>query len=124
MPHDTHESAKPSNVPNSLNSLLASETKQVWSLLRSWKAFKLWLFVFKSKQFEKMQISFVCFLRTRKILITFLRQCVSRHDERTVQKTLQTRMVEATQFCCDWFDLAKELWEIQIWIWRLCHCRM
>jgi len=27
---------------------------------------------------------------------------VSRHDKKTVQKTLQTRVVEATQFCCDW----------------------
>jgi len=24
----------------------------VWSLLRSWKAFKLWLFVFESKLFQ------------------------------------------------------------------------
>ena len=65
-------------------------------------------------QFEKMQISFVCFLKTIKILITFLTTRVSRHDDRTVQKTLHNGVVEGTQFCCDSFDLTKELWEIQI----------
>jgi len=32
--------------------LLLQKQKQVWSILRSWKAFKLWLFVFESKLFQ------------------------------------------------------------------------
>jgi len=49
---------------------------------------------------------------------------VPRHDERTVQKTLQTRVVSATQFCCDWFDLTKELRQIQTGVWRLLYYRI
>ena len=33
-------------------------------------------------------------------------------------------MVKATQFCCDWFDHAKKLREIQIGIWQLLYHRI
>ena len=33
-------------------------------------------------------------------------------------------MVEATQFCCDWFNLTKAQQQIQIWIWWVFHRRI
>ena len=71
---------------------LASDTKQVWSLLRSWKAFNLWLFVLKSKLFQiassnnsrKCKFLLSVSSRPKEYWSHIQRPRVPRHDERTV----------------------------------------
>jgi len=66
-----------------------------------------------------MQISFACFLKTSKILITFLMTTCLKIWRKGSSKNFVKRRGQTAQFCCDWFDLTKELWEIQIGVWRL-----
>jgi len=71
---------------------LASEAEQVWSILRSWKALKLWLLVFESKLFQivlsnnsrKCRFLLSVSSRPKEYWPHTQRPRVSRRDERTV----------------------------------------